>query len=114
MSQYLSTRGYVVLAVKCRSGIGYGRAFREAPGRAGRGASEYKDIGGAREYLQSRPGGDPSRVGLWGGSYGGSLTALGLARNSDIFAAGVAFHGVHDWPTDNWDGKNMPPELTKL
>src|SRR5205085_1288843 len=34
---------------------------------------------------------------LWGGSYGGYLTALGLARGSDLFAAGVDFHGVHDW-----------------
>jgi len=114
MNQYLASRGYVVLSVNYRSGIGYGRAFREAPGRAGRGASEYKDIVAAGKYLQGRSDVDPSRVGLWGGSYGGYLTALGLARNSDIFAAGVDFHGVHDWPTDNWDGKNISPELTKL
>jgi dipeptidyl aminopeptidase/acylaminoacyl peptidase len=114
MNQYLATRGYVVLSVNYRSGIGYGRAFREAPGRAGRGASEYKDIVAAGKYLQGRSDVDPSRVGLWGGSYGGYLTALGLARNSDIFAAGVDFHGVHDWPTDNWDGKNISPELAKL
>ena len=114
MNQYLASRGYVVLAVNYRSGIGYGRAFREAPGRAGRGASEYQDVVAAGKYLQARADVDPSRVGLWGGSYGGYLTALGLARNSDIFAAGVDFHGVHDWPTDNWDGKNIPPELTKL
>jgi dipeptidyl aminopeptidase/acylaminoacyl peptidase len=114
MNQFLASRGYVVLSVNYRSGIGYGRAFREAPGRAGRGASEYRDVVAAGKYLQSRPDVDPSRVGLWGGSYGGYLTALGLARNSDIFAAGVDFHGVHDWPTDNWDGKNISPELTKL
>jgi dipeptidyl aminopeptidase/acylaminoacyl peptidase len=114
MNQYLASRGYVVLSVNYRSGIGYGRAFREAPGRAGRGATEYKDIVGAGKYLQSRSDVDPARVGLWGGSYGGFLTAMGLARNSDIFAAGVDFHGVHDWPTDNWDGKNIPAELTKL
>jgi dipeptidyl aminopeptidase/acylaminoacyl peptidase len=114
MNEYLASRGYVVLSVNYRSGIGYGRAFREAPGRAGRGATEYKDIVAAGKYLQGRPDVDPSRVGLWGGSYGGFLTAMGLARNSDIFAAGVDFHGVHDWPTDNWDGKNIPPELTKL
>jgi dipeptidyl aminopeptidase/acylaminoacyl peptidase len=114
MNQYLASRGYVVLSVNYRSGIGYGRAFREAPGRAGRGASEYQDVVAAGKYLQARPDVDPSHVGLWGGSYGGYLTALGLARNSDIFAAGVDFHGVHDWPTDNWDGKNISPELTKL
>ena len=114
MNQYLAGRGYVVLSVNYRSGIGYGRAFREAPGRAGRGASEYQDVVAAGKYLQGRAEVDPARVGLWGGSYGGYLTALGLGRNSDIFAAGVDFHGVHDWPTDNWDGKNIPPELTKL
>jgi len=114
MNQYLASRGYVVLSVNYRSGIGYGRAFREAPGRAGRGASEYQDVVAAGKYLKSRPEVDASRVGLWGGSYGGYLTALGLARNSDMFAAGVDFHGVHDWPTDNWDGKNISPELTKL
>jgi len=114
MDQYLASRGYVVLAVNYRSGIGYGRAFREAPGRAGRGASEYQDVVAAGKYLQSRAEVNPARIGLWGGSYGGYLTALGLARNSDLFAAGVDLHGVHDWPTDNWDGKNISPELTKL
>src|SRR5438270_12190704 len=65
-------------------------------------------------FLQGRPDVDPKRIGLWGGSYGGYLTALGLGRNSDLFAAGVDLHGVHDWPTDNGDGKNIPAELTKL
>ncbi|HYL84376.1 MAG TPA: prolyl oligopeptidase family serine peptidase [Candidatus Angelobacter sp.] len=114
MNHYLASRGYVVLALNYRSGIGYGRAFREAPGRAGRGATEYQDVVAAGKYLQSRPDVDGKRIGLWGGSYGGYSTALGLGRNSDLFAAGVDLHGVHDWPTDNWDGKNIPSELNKL
>jgi dipeptidyl aminopeptidase/acylaminoacyl peptidase len=114
MNQYLANRGYIVLALNYRSGIGYGRAFREAQGRAGRGAAEYQDVVAAGKYLQGRNDVDPKRIGLWGGSYGGYLTALGLGRNSDLFAAGVDLHGVHDWPTDNWDGKNIPAELTKL
>ena len=52
---------------------------------------------GGALYLRSRPDVEPSRIGLWGGSYGGYLTALGLARASDLFKAGVDFHGVHDW-----------------
>ena len=114
MNQYLASRGYIVLALNYRSGIGYGRAFRKAPGRAGRGASEYLDVVAAGLYLRTRSDVDSRRIGLWGGSYGGYLTALGLGRNSDLFAAGVDFHGVHDWPTDNWDGKNISPELTRL
>jgi dipeptidyl aminopeptidase/acylaminoacyl peptidase len=114
MNQYLASRGYIVLALNYRSGIGYGRAFREAQSRAARGAAEYQDVVAAGKYLQRRSDVDAKRIGLWGGSYGGYLTALGLGRNSDIFAAGVDLHGVHDWPTDNWDGKNIPAELNKL
>jgi dipeptidyl aminopeptidase/acylaminoacyl peptidase len=114
LNQYLASRGYIVLALNYRSGIGYGHAFFEAPDRAGRGASEYQDVVAAGKYLDGRSDVDSKRIGLWGGSYGGYLTALGLGRNPDLFAAGVDLHGVHDWPTDNWDGKNIPPDLTKL
>ena len=96
-NQYLASKGYVVLSVNFRLGIGYGRAFRQAKNGGGRGASEYQDIVAAAHYLRSRRDIDQSRIGLWGGSYGGYLTALGLARNSDLFAAGVDIHGVHDW-----------------
>jgi dipeptidyl aminopeptidase/acylaminoacyl peptidase len=97
MNQYLADRGYVVLSVNYRSGIGYGRAFREAKHRGPRGASEYQDIVAAGKYLRQRNDVDGKRIGLWGGSYGGYLTAMGLARDSDLFAAGVDLHGVHDW-----------------
>src|SRR5215475_8940354 len=88
-NQYLASKGYAVLSVNYRLGIGYGRAFRQAKNAGRRGASEYQDIVAAAQYLRSRSDIDQSRIGLWGGSYGGYLTALGLARNSDLFAAGV-------------------------
>jgi dipeptidyl aminopeptidase/acylaminoacyl peptidase len=96
-NQYLASQGYVVLSVNYRSGIGYGMEFREALEYGATGASEFNDVLGAGLYLQSRSDVDPDRIGLWGGSYGGYLTALGLARASDLFAAGVDLHGVHDW-----------------
>jgi dipeptidyl aminopeptidase/acylaminoacyl peptidase len=97
LNQYLASRGYVVLSVNYRSGIGYGMEFREALNYGATGASEFNDVRGAGLYLRSRPDVDPARIGLWGGSYGGYLTALGLARASDLFACGVDLHGVHDW-----------------
>ena len=97
MNQYLANHGYVVLALNYRAGIGYGLDFREAAHTGATGASEYEDVLAASDLLRARPDVDPARIGLWGGSYGGYLTALGLARNSDLFAAGVDFHGVHDW-----------------
>jgi dipeptidyl aminopeptidase/acylaminoacyl peptidase len=96
-NQYLASRGYAVLSVNYRLGIMYGRAFREAPNTIWRGAAEYKDVVAAGKYLQSLPQVDAEKIGLWGGSYGGFLTAMGLAQNSDLFKAGVDFHGVHDW-----------------
>ena len=97
MNQYLASKGYTVLSVNYRLGIMYGRAFREPPKSVWRGASEYQDVVAGAKFLQTLDNVDPQRIGLWGGSYGGFLTAMGLARNSDIFKAGVDFHGVHDW-----------------
>ena len=97
LNQYLASRGFIVLSVNYRAGIGYGMEFREAPNQGAGGGSEFNDVLGAGLYLRSRPDVDPRRIGLWGGSYGGYLTAMGLSRASDLFAAGVDIHGVHDW-----------------
>ena len=95
--QVLASRGFTVLSVNYRSGTGYGMEFREALNYGASGAAEHQDVLGAGRYLADLPGVDPERVGLWGGSYGGYLTAMGLSRASDLFAAGVDIHGVHDW-----------------
>jgi dipeptidyl aminopeptidase/acylaminoacyl peptidase len=111
MNQWLASRGYIVLSVNYRSGIGYGLEFREAANYGATGGSEFQDIVGAGLYLKSRPDVDPARVGLWGGSYGGYLTAMGLSRASNLFAAGVDFHGVHDW---NQGIRTFRPEYNTL
>ena len=97
MNQYLASRGYVVLSVNYRSGTGYGLEFREALDYGATGASEFQDVLGAGLYMKNRADVDPTRIGVYGGSYGGYLTAHALARASDLFAAGVDIHGVHDW-----------------
>lgn len=113
MNQYLASLGYVVLSVNYRSGIGYGLNFREALNYGASGASEFNDVLGAGLYLRTRSDVDPKRIGLWGGSYGGYLTALGLARASDLFAAGVDFHGVHDWSAFRGTVPNPDPNATR-
>ena len=112
MNQYLASRGYVVLSVNYRLGIMYGRKFREPADGSWRGASEYRDIVAAAKYLRTLPIVDAKALGLWGGSYGGFLTALGLARNSDLFAAGVDLHGVHDWSVflPRWENRPAAPD----
>jgi dipeptidyl aminopeptidase/acylaminoacyl peptidase len=97
LNQYLASRGFTVLSVNYRLGIGYEREFHHPKGGGAQGAAEYQDIKAAAEWLRSQPQIDPARIGVYGGSYGGFLTALALARNSTLFAAGVDIHGVHDW-----------------
>ncbi|MEO1081178.1 MAG: prolyl oligopeptidase family serine peptidase [Pseudomonadota bacterium] len=119
MSQYLASRGVMALALNYRSGIGYGLEFREANAYGATGNSEFRDVLGAALYLRSREDVDPDRITVWGGSYGGYLTAHALAQASDLFAAGVDIHGVHDWsegirifvPSYN---KNNYPEEAEL
>jgi dipeptidyl aminopeptidase/acylaminoacyl peptidase len=119
LNQYLASRGYVVLAINYRLGIGYGYEFHRPANAGAQGASEYLDVKAAGEYLRSLPNVDPRRIGIYGGSYGGFLTALALARNSDLFAAGVDIHGVHDWTTErarglmNRDRFEEPPDVQR-
>jgi dipeptidyl aminopeptidase/acylaminoacyl peptidase len=99
MNQYLVAKGYIVLSVNNRGGTGYGLDFREADNLGPGGASELNDLLGAITYLRDRQDVDPRRLGIWGTSYGGLMTALGLARASDALAAGVDYAGIHDWST---------------
>ncbi len=95
VNQWLASQGYVVLSVNYRLGVGYGRAFRQPAEGGARGNSEYRDVLTAGKWLAAREDVDPNRVGIWGLSYGGLLTAEALARNSDIFKAGIDLAGVH-------------------
>ena len=106
MNQYYASRGFVVLSVNYRLGIGYGRAFQHPAKGGAAGNSEYQDVQAGAHLLQATPGVDPARIGIWGGSYGGLLTAHALAHDSATFKAGVDFHGVHDWSL--YPGRNRP------
>ncbi|WP_181307682.1 prolyl oligopeptidase family serine peptidase [Rufibacter sp. XAAS-G3-1] len=96
LNQYLTKLGFVVLSVNYRLGIGYGYDFQNPKNANTKGNSEYQDIKAAGEWLAKQPQVDASRIGIYGGSYGGYLAAMALAKDSKLFAAGVDIHGVHD------------------
>ncbi len=98
-NQYLVAEGYIVLSVNYRGGTGYGLDYREADNFGPGGGSELNDIVGAITYLRGRQDVDSHRLGIWGASYGGLMTALGLARASDSLAAGVDYAGIYNWST---------------
>ncbi|SFC73525.1 S9 family peptidase [Spirosoma endophyticum] len=97
LNQYLASQGFVVLSINYRLGIGYGFDFHQPANGGATGASEYQDVRAGAVWLSEQPQVDASKIGIYGGSYGGYLTALALARDSKLFAAGVDIHGVHDW-----------------
>ncbi|HWA34372.1 MAG TPA: prolyl oligopeptidase family serine peptidase, partial [Cyclobacteriaceae bacterium] len=112
-NQYLTSLGFVVLVVNYRLGIGYGYDFHQ-PDKAGTaGASEYIDIKAAGQWLASQPNVDASKIGIYGGSYGGYLVAMALARDSKIFAAGVDIHGVHDRTIERTRGIVAPDKYER-
>lgn len=96
LNQYLASQGFTVLSVNYRLGIGYGYDFHSAKNGGSEGASEYQDIRAAGEWLASQQDIDPTRIGVYGGSYGGYLTNMALAKDSELFAAGVSIHGLGD------------------
>jgi dipeptidyl aminopeptidase/acylaminoacyl peptidase len=119
LNQFMADQGFIVISLNYRSGIGYGVEFREAKDYGPTGASEVRDVIGTGLYLKARPDVDASRISLWGGSYGGYLTAHGLAQASDIFACGVDIHGVHDWNDgilifNTWYDKTAMADFAKI
>jgi dipeptidyl aminopeptidase/acylaminoacyl peptidase len=96
VNQYLAELGFVVLSVNFRLGIGYGYEFHKPARTYWQGAEEYLDVKAAGEYLASLAQVDSKKIGIYGGSYGGYLTAMALARDSDLFVVGVDIHGVHE------------------
>ena len=89
-----------MVAVNYRLGIGYGYEFHQPAASGPQGASEYLDVKAAADWLTKQSNVDAKRIGIYGGSYGGYLTAVALTRNSDLFATGVDIHGVHDWTNE--------------
>lgn len=115
LNQYLAELGFVVLSVNYRLGIGYGYEFHRPAYGYYQGAVEYQDIKAGGEFLAALPQVNPEKIGIYGGSYGGYLTALALARDSKLFKVGVDIHGVHDLDSryELPDGYEVAPDYEK-
>lgn len=92
----LADEGYTVLDLDFRASAGYGRDWRTGIYRHMGGKDLEDNIDGA-EYLVKEHGIDPKRIGIYGGSYGGFITLMGLFTSPGTFAAGAALRPVTDW-----------------
>jgi len=96
--QYLAAQGFIVFALNYRGSGGYNKGFREAKNRGWQGASEYIDVLAAAKWMSTQSVVDKKQIGIMGKGWGGYLAALGLARDSQLFYAGVDIHGYHHFP----------------
>ena len=97
----LASRGYMVIAPNVRGSTGYGRAFEEA-NRRDLGGRDLEDEAWAARLLVESGYADPRKIGITGGSYGGYMTVMALARMPDFWAAGVEAYGIVNWRS-MWD-----------
>ncbi len=93
--QFLAARGYAVLQVNFRGSIGYGRKFKEA-GYGQWGLAMQDDITDGVKWAVAAGIADPSRVGIYGASYGGYAAMAGLAFTPELYRCGVNYVGVTD------------------
>jgi len=94
----LVSRGYICIAPNVRGSTGYGKDFQKA---------NYQDLGGgdlndevfAAKFLTATGYVDSKRIGITGGSYGGFMTLMAIARTPEVWAAGVELYGIINWMT---------------
>ncbi len=89
LDQYLAQQGYVILNVDISGSSGYGKLFRQRIGQD-YGGVDVEDLYSGVKYLVAQGFVDEHRVGIWGSSYGGLLTAMSLFTKPGVYRAGVA------------------------
>ena len=94
--QLLAEKGYTVLDIDYRASSGYGRDVRTAVYRH-MGERDLLDYIDGKEFLVKNYGIDSNRVGIYGGSYGGFITLMGMMKTPGTFACGAALRSVTDW-----------------
>lgn len=92
----LADQGYTVIDIDYRASSGYGRDWRTGIYRF-MGGKDLNDHVDAAKWLVNNQGIDPSRIGIYGGSYGGFMTLMALFTTPDVFKAGAALRPVTDW-----------------
>lgn len=96
----LADKGYTVLDMDYRASAGYGRDCRTGIYRFMGGKDLTDNVDGAK-WLTEKCNIDPKRIGIYGGSYGGFITLMGMFTTPDVFAAGAALRPVTDWAAYN-------------
>ena len=102
-AQILAAHGYAVLQVNFRGSGNHGRAFHLA-GKRQWGGKMQDDITDATRWAIQQGIADPKRICLYGASYGGYASLMGVAKEADLYRCAAGYVGVYDLPTMHTDG----------
>ncbi len=109
-AQFLADRGYLVLCPNVRGSTGYGVAWRDA-NLLDWGGRDLADVAAGAAYLQSLPEVEGTRLGIFGGSYGGYLSYMAVVKYPELFRVGVPIVGITDLPQLYADNSRVMPQL---
>ena len=109
-AQFLADQGYLVLCPNVRGSTGYGVTWRDA-NLLDWGGRDLDDIAAGAQYLRSLPEVDGSRLGIFGGSYGGYLSYMATVKQPDLFRVGVPIVGITDLHQLYQDNARVMPQL---
>lgn len=97
--QYLANQGYLVIAPNYRGSSGYGKEFMDA-NRFDMGGGDLQDVLAAADWIQQTGYVDPKKLVIMGGSYGGYMSMMALAKAPEVWAAGVPIVPFVNWFTE--------------
>jgi dipeptidyl aminopeptidase/acylaminoacyl peptidase len=96
--QYFVQRGYAVLAPNVRGSTGYGTTYMNLDNTTKR-MDSVADLAHAAYWLRDQKQGDPKRLAVYGGSYGGFMVLAQVTHYPDLWAAGIDIVGIANWIT---------------
>ncbi|MBN1917266.1 MAG: S9 family peptidase [Verrucomicrobia bacterium] len=100
--------GYMLVAIDFRASMGHGSAFFYGYHKK-MGLIDSDEAASCAKYMRTLPYVDPERIGLWGGSYGGFLTLMAMAKHPGLFHTGISWKPVTDWRNydDGYTGERL-------
>ncbi|MCM3873717.1 MAG: S9 family peptidase [Pyrinomonadaceae bacterium] len=99
VDQYFLARGYAILVPNVRGSTGYGKTYTHLDDVQKREDS-VKDLAAAANWLKSSGGGDPKRIAVMGGSYGGYMVLAAITLYPDIWSSAVELFGIANFETN--------------
>lgn len=95
--QMLASAGYAVLQINFRGSSGYGRSFNQA-GAQQLGGAMQDDVTDATRWAIAEGHADPSRICIYGASYGAYAALMGAAKEASLYRCAAGYVGVYDLP----------------